>query len=137
MNAAWCANWNTKFNSNSKLMPFLWAIILTLYPNQNVRVSHNVQKLFQPSKSTRFYIISPLLCFYFSFSLYLYFNLLRLFVFKKTTYTQKLWWKIIEFRDTTMLKMSWSKTLRILSELILFSLSKTDWIHTLYSLNST
>lgn len=89
MNAACCANWNTKFNSNSKLMPFLWAIILTLYPNQNVRVSHNVQKLFQPSKSTRFYVISPLLCSYFSFSLYLYFNLLRLFVLKKTTYTQK------------------------------------------------
>lgn len=83
MNAACCANWNTKFNSNSKLMPFLWAIILTLYPNQNVRVSHNVQKLFQPSKSTRFYVISPLLCSYFSFSLYLYFNLLRLFVLKK------------------------------------------------------
>lgn len=54
---------------------------------------------------------------------------------KKRHTRRKLWWKIIEFRDTTMLKMSWSKTLRILSELILFPLSKT--VHTLYSLNST
>lgn len=90
MNAACCANWNTKFNSNSKLMPFLWAIILTLYPNQNVRVSHNVQKLLQPSKSTRFNIISPSLCPVFSLLFLFIYQFSPFFVFKKRHTRRKL-----------------------------------------------
>lgn len=67
MNAACCANGNTKFNSNSKLVPLLWTMFYTLYPNQ---------RAWQCSEKT--FPKYPILFFSLGFS-YLYFNFLYLF----------------------------------------------------------